>query len=61
MPRAIRSFETAGWPNLTAYPVNYRTADFADHTSWNFERNLHNLNIVIRELVGQLAYRLAST
>ena len=60
IPRAMRSFETAGWPNLTAYPVDYRTADFADHTGWNFERNLRNLNIVIRELVGQLAYRLAS-
>ena len=49
MPRAMRSFETAGWPNLTAYPVDYRTAAFADHTGWNFERNLRNLNIVIRE------------
>jgi uncharacterized SAM-binding protein YcdF (DUF218 family) len=60
MPRAMRSFETAGWPNLTAYPVDYRTAAFADHVGWNFGRNLRNLNIVIRELVGQLAYRIAA-
>lgn len=60
MPRAMRSFETAGWPNLTAYPVDYRTAAFADHIGWNFGRNLRNLNIVIRELVGQLAYRIAA-
>ena len=58
MPRAMRSFETAGWQNVTAYPVDYRTASFEDHTGWNFERNLSNLNILIRELVGQLAYRL---
>ena len=60
MPRAMLSFKTAGWSNLTAYPVDFRTASFADHTGWNFERNLHNLNIVTRELVGQLAYRLKS-
>jgi uncharacterized SAM-binding protein YcdF (DUF218 family) len=60
MPRAIRSFETVGWPNLVAYPVDYRTATFADHTGWDFERNLGNLNTVIRELVGQLAYQFAS-
>ena len=60
MPRAMRSFETAGWPNLTAYPVDYRTAAFADHIGWNFGRNLRNLNIVIRELVGQFAYRIAA-
>ena len=60
MPRAMRSFETVGWPNLTAYPVDYRTAAFADHIGWNFGRNLRNLNIVIRELVGQFAYRIAA-
>lgn len=60
MPRAMRSFETAGWRNLTAYPVDYRTASFIDHTGWNFERNLRNLNILTREFVGQLAYRFTS-
>ncbi len=60
MPRALRSFETAGWQNVTAFPVDYRTASFEDHTGWNFERNLSSLNILIRELVGQLAYRLTS-
>jgi uncharacterized SAM-binding protein YcdF (DUF218 family) len=60
MPRAMRSFETAGWQNVTAYPVDYRTASFADHTGWNLKRNLSSLNILIRELVGQLAYRLTS-
>jgi uncharacterized SAM-binding protein YcdF (DUF218 family) len=60
MPRAMRSFETAGWPNLTAYPVDYRTASFSDYTGWNFERNLRNLNIAIRERVGQIVYQVAN-
>jgi uncharacterized SAM-binding protein YcdF (DUF218 family) len=58
MPRAMLSFQTAGWRNLTAYPVDFRTASFISHTGWNFERNLRNLNIVVREVVGQLVYRL---
>ena len=57
MPRAMHSFQTAGWRNLTAYPVDFRTASFASHTGWNFERNLRNFNLMIREVVGQLVYR----
>ena len=60
MARAMRSFETSGWRNLTAYPVDYRTASYIDHTGWNFERNLRNLNILTREFAGQLAYRFTS-
>ena len=60
MARAMRSFETSGWRNLTAYPVDYRTASYIDHTGWNFERNLRNLNILTREFAGQLAYRFRS-
>ena len=60
MPRAMRSFQTAGWRNLTAYPVDFRTASFGSQSGWNFERNLKNFNIVIREIVGQLVYYLTS-
>ncbi len=60
MPRAMRSFQTAGWRNLTAYPVDFRTGSFKNQSGWNFERNLSNFNIMTREVVGQLAYRLTS-
>lgn len=58
MPRAMRSFEAAGWTNLVAWPVDHRTARFVDGIGWNLARNLQILNTAIREHVGQLAYRL---
>ena len=60
MPRAMRSFQEAGWRNLTAYPVDFRTGSFKSQAGWNFGTNLGNFNIMIREVVGQLAYRLTS-
>lgn len=58
MPRAMRSFETAGWDGLVAYPVDFRTAGFMDAVGWNLARNIEIFNLALRERVGQLAYRL---
>ncbi len=58
MPRAMRSFETAGWGRLVAWPVDYRTSGFGDGMGWDLIQNLSVLNTAIREHVGQLAYRL---
>lgn len=59
MPRAMHSFETAGWTGLVPWPVDYRTSSFADGIGWNLTRNLMVLSIAIREQVGQIAYRLS--
>ena len=58
MPRAIRSFEVAGWGDLVAWPVDYRTSKFTHGIGWNLTRNLEVLNTAIREQVAQLSYRL---
>lgn len=58
MPRAMRSFEAAGWTGVVPWPVDYRTAAFVDGIGWNLSGNLRALNTAIREQVGQLAYRL---
>ena len=58
IPRAMRSFEAAGWTGLVAWPVDYRTSRFTDHIGWDLTGNLQVLNTAIREQVGQLAYRL---
>lgn len=60
MPRAMRSFETAGWTGLVPWPVDYRTSAFKDGMGWNLTRNLLVLNTAIREQVGQIAYLLTS-
>ena len=59
MPRAMRSFEAAGWDRLVAWPVDYRTSRFGDGTGWSLIQNLAVLNTAIREHLGQLAYRLS--
>ena len=59
LPRAMRSFESAGWTGLVPWPVDYRTSAFADGMGWNLTRNLLVLNTAIREQVGQIAYRLS--
>lgn len=59
MPRAVRSFEAAGWPALAPYPVDFRTSTFANGVGWNLAANLEALNIATKEHVGYLAYELA--
>lgn len=59
MPRAMRSFEGAGWTGLVAWPVDHRTSAFTDGIGWDLTSNLQVLTLAIREQVGQLAYRLS--
>ena len=58
MPRAMRSFDAAGWDGLVAWPVDYRTSGFADGIGWDLTGNLSVLQTAVREHVGMLAYRL---
>ncbi|WP_198133272.1 YdcF family protein [Roseobacter sp. AzwK-3b] len=60
MPRAIRSFEAAGWSELVPYPVDYRTGTFTNGLGWDLTGNLAMLQIAIREAVGSFAYRLTN-
>lgn len=58
MPRALRSFDAAGWPDLIAWPVDYRTSKFSDEIGWDLTGHLQTLNTAIREWVGILAYQV---
>ncbi|MDV7141422.1 YdcF family protein [Tropicimonas sp. TH_r6] len=65
MPRAMRSFERAGWSGLVAWPVDYRGLSdegdgwsWRENIAWNFAENLDHLNIATKEYVGALAYDL---
>lgn len=59
LPRAMRSFNAAGWTGLVPWPVDYRTSSFTDRIGWNLTRNLQVLTTAIREQVGQIAYLLS--
>ncbi|MGC9418240.1 MAG: YdcF family protein [Rhodovulum sp.] len=56
MPRAMRSFATAGWVGIVPFPVDYRTRAWSDGVGWNFGRNLALMNTALREWVGRAAY-----
>lgn len=65
MPRAMRSFERAGWTGLVAWPVDFRGLSesapgwsFYDNVSWRLAEKLAVLNIVAKESVGSLVYDL---
>lgn len=58
MPRAIRSFEAAGWPTMIPWPVDQRTAEPTNEFGWNLVGHIANLNIAIKEYIGLLAYGL---
>jgi uncharacterized SAM-binding protein YcdF (DUF218 family) len=57
MPRAIASFCTAGWQNLVAWPVDFRSGAFWGRVGWNLAGNLDDLNKGAKEWIGLLAYR----
>lgn len=58
MPRAMRSFESAGWQGMMAWPVDYRTGSFAAGTGWDLAGNLSVLSTAVMESLGQLVYKI---
>ncbi len=58
MPRALQSFEAAGWTGLVPYPVDYRSARLVDGIGLAMAENIELLNIAVREWVGRVAYRV---
>jgi uncharacterized SAM-binding protein YcdF (DUF218 family) len=58
MPRAMGSFRKAGW-NVTAYPVDFRTASATPWTNYSLSHGAEKWQLVLRELLGLAAYRLA--
>lgn len=55
MPRAMQSFEAAGWTGLVPNPVDHRSGRFVDGIGWALAENIELLNIAVREWVGRTA------
>lgn len=60
MPRAMMSFERAGWTGLIAWPVDFRSAALRRSIGWDFSGHLQTLSTALHEHLGLLAYRLSS-
>lgn len=60
MPRAVGCFRKAGF-DVTAYPVDYRTAGWSDlrHLNDFASQGLLLFDLVAKEWIGLVAYRLA--
>lgn len=58
MPRAMRSFEAAGWRGLVAYPVDFRSSTWRDGMKWDFTGHAKLLNIALKERAGALVYKV---
>lgn len=61
MPRAMESFARAGWPEMIAYPVDFRSSvPGQGGLSWGLIDGLAKLDTALREYVGLWAYRLTA-
>lgn len=58
MPRAMRSFEAAGWSGLVAYPVDFRSSTWREGMKWDFTGHANLLNIALKERAGALVYKV---
>jgi len=58
MPRALRSFRRAGWPDIVPFPVDHRARDLTDGLTWDLARKLETLNIAVKEYIGLMVYVL---
>ncbi len=54
MPRAMASFERAGWTDVIPYPVDYRAE--AARLHWDFLEQGEKLNLALKEYIGLAAY-----
>ncbi len=56
MPRSMETFRRAGWQNITAWPVDFRSGDLSSGGSWRLDQNLPGVDIALKEYLGLLVY-----
>lgn len=58
MPRSLAAFHMAGWSNVTALPVDFRSSSGMPAISYSLDRGLSLWRIVLHEYAGIVWYRL---
>jgi uncharacterized SAM-binding protein YcdF (DUF218 family) len=58
MPRSMGVFLKAGW-NVTAYPVDFRTADTPEWTDYAMTQGVEKWHYALHETIGYVVYWLA--
>ncbi|MFU8865538.1 MAG: YdcF family protein [Rhodobacterales bacterium] len=59
MPRALQSFRAAGWPDITPWPVDFRSRSLSRGIGWDLDGNLGRMRTALNEYLGLIGYRLA--
>ena len=59
MPRAIGSFDAAGWTGIIPYPVDYQTPKTGHTDLWNISQGISCVRQSLHEYVGLLVYYLS--
>ena len=57
MPRAMGVFQAQGW-NVTAYPVDFRTASTTPWSAYSFTESMELWQLALHEYAGIASYRL---
>ena len=58
MKRALASFKSAGWNNITGYPVDFQTTKDTHPGSFSPGRGFNLIHIALHEHIGYFAYWL---
>ena len=58
MPRSLAAFRKAGWSNVTALPVDFRSHTSMPMLSYSLDRSLSLWRIVLHEYAGLVWYRI---
>ena len=59
MPRSMEAFARAGWTDVTAWPVDFRSARRTFRAGWRLDEHLVEADLALKEYVGRIAYYLA--
>lgn len=59
MPRAMETFQRAGWTGLVPWPVDFRTGTGQGWLAWRLDDHLGDLDTALKEWLGLVVYRLA--
>lgn len=58
MPRSMETFDRAGWQNIVAWPVDFRSGDLARGATWRLDDSLADVNTALKEYLGLWVYRM---
>ena len=59
MPRAMEAFTRAGWQDMTAWPVDFRSTRRTFRAGWRLDEHLVEADLALKEYLGRVAYYLA--